>query len=70
MYQDARGKRLTLYVTRVESAQRDTAFRFSQEDRVAVFYWIDGPFGYALSGEFAKSQLLEVATAVYKQLNP
>jgi anti-sigma factor RsiW len=70
MYQDAKGKRLTLYVSRVEGTQRDTAFRFSQEDKVAVFYWIDGPFGYALSGEFAKPQLLEVANSVYKQLNP
>ena len=28
------------------------------------------PPGYALSGEFAKPQLLDVATSVYKQLNP
>lgn len=70
MYQDAKGKRLTLYVSRIEGQPRETAFRFSQEDKVAVFYWIDGPLGYALSGEFAKPQLLDVATAVYKQLNP
>jgi anti-sigma factor RsiW len=70
MYQDAKGKRLTLYVSRVEGQPRETAFRFSQEDKVSVFYWIDGPLGYALSGELAKPQLLEVATAVYKQLNP
>jgi anti-sigma factor RsiW len=70
MYQDARGKRLTLYVSRVEGQPRETAFRFSQEDKVAVFYWIDGSLGYALSGEFAKQQLLDVATAVYKQINP
>jgi anti-sigma factor RsiW len=70
MYQDAKGKRLTLYVSRVEGTQRDTAFRFSQEDKVAVFYWVDGPLGYALSGDLAKKQLLDIATAVYKQLNP
>lgn len=70
MYQDAKGKRLTLYVSRIEGAQRDTAFRFSQEEKVAVFYWIDGTLGYALSGDLAKPQLLDVATAVYKQLNP
>ena len=70
MYQDAKGKRLTLYVSRVEGVQRDTAFRFSQEEKVAVFYWIDGSLGYALSGDLAKPQLLDVATAVYKQLNP
>jgi anti-sigma factor RsiW len=70
MYQDAKGKRLTLYVSRIEGVHRDTAFRFSQEDKVAVFYWIDGTLGYALSGDLAKPQLLDVATAVYKQLNP
>jgi anti-sigma factor RsiW len=70
MYQDAKGKRLTLYVSRVEGTQRDTAFRFSQEEKVAVFYWIDGPLGYALSGDLAKPQLLDIATSVYKQINP
>ena len=71
MYQDARGKRLTLYVSRIEGAQRDnTAFRFSQEDKVAVFYWIDGSLGYALSGDLAKPELLDIATSVYKQINP
>jgi anti-sigma factor RsiW len=70
MYQDAKGKRLTLYVSRLAGKQRDTAFRFSQEDKVSVFYWIDGALGYALSGELPKAELLKVATTVYKQLNP
>jgi anti-sigma factor RsiW len=69
MYQDARGQRLTLYVSR-STANRDTAFRFSQEDRVSVFYWVDGKLGYALSSELPKDRLLAVATAVYQQLNP
>jgi anti-sigma factor RsiW len=70
MYQDGRGQRLTLYVSRQRGEPRDTAFRFSQEDRVSVFYWVDGNFGYALSGEIKKDQLLQVAEVVYKQLNP
>lgn len=70
MYQDSRGQRLTLYVSRQKGEPRDTAFRFSQEDRVSVFYWVDGNFGYALSGEIKKEQLLQVAEVVYKQLNP
>jgi anti-sigma factor RsiW len=69
MYQDARGQRLTLYVSR-SNANRDTAFRFSQEDRVSVFYWVDGKLGYALSSELPKERLLAVATTVYQQLNP
>ena len=70
MYQDGRGQRLTLYVSRQRGEPRDTAFRFSQEDRVSVFYWVDGNFGYALSGEIKRDQLLTVAGVVYKQLNP
>lgn len=70
MYQDARGQRLTLYISKQRGEPRDTAFRFSQEDRVSVFYWVDGNFGYALSGEIGKQQLLKVADVVYKQLNP
>jgi anti-sigma factor RsiW len=70
MYQDARGQRITLYVSVRDAEPRDTAFRFSQEDKVAVFYWIDGNLGYALSGEMDRASLLAVATVVYRQLNP
>ena len=70
MYQDARGQRITLYVSLRDAEPRDTAFRFSQEDKVAVFYWIDGKLGYALSGEMDRASLLAVATVVYRQLNP
>jgi anti-sigma factor RsiW len=41
-----------------------------QERGISVFYWIDGKFGYALSGETDKAELLRVARAVYQQLNP
>lgn len=70
MYQDAKGQRITLYVSRRDGELRDTAFRFSQEERVAVFYWIDGSLGYALSGEMDRASLLAVATSVYRQINP
>ncbi|MFM9970648.1 MAG: anti-sigma factor family protein [Burkholderiales bacterium] len=70
MFQDARGGRLTLYVSTQRGESRETAFRFSQEDRVSVFYWIDGKNGYALSGEIGREQLLGIANVVYQQLNP
>jgi anti-sigma factor RsiW len=70
MYQDAKGQRITLYVSLRDTEPRDTAFRFSQEEKVAVFYWIDGKLGYALSGEMDRTNLLAVANAVYRQLNP
>lgn len=70
MYQDGRGQRLTLYVRTDAQDNHETAFRFAQEGKIGVFYWLDGKFGYALSGEIGKPELLRVATAVYKQLNP
>ena len=68
MYQDASGKRLTLYVSRRSKAENQTAFRFAQEGRVNVFYWVDRDCGYALSGEIDKGQLSRVADVVYHQL--
>ncbi len=70
MYQDASGQRLTLYVQVNADDSRETAFRFAQEGRVGVFYWVDRKLYYALSGEVDKPELLRVATAVYRQLNP
>ena len=70
MYQDAKGVRLTLYVRANPDATHETAFRFSQEQGISVFYWLDKKLGYALSGEIDKNDLLRVADAVYKQLNP
>ena len=70
MFQDSRGARLTLYVSKQRGDSGETAFRFNQEGGVAVFYWIDGRYGYALSGEMGRDQLLGLAKAVYQQLNP
>ena len=69
MYQDPQGKRLTLYV-RNDAASKETAFRYAQEGNISVFYWVDGHFGYALSGDMPKNDLLQVATLVYRQLTP
>ena len=70
MYQDGKGLRLTLYMRLNPDESRETAFRFAQERGVGVFYWLDRKLGYALSGEVEKAELLRVATAVYRQLNP
>ena len=84
MYRDEPGSKLTLYVSNdiadVGSAaaagreaseageERDTAFRFAQEGAVNVFYWVDGPFGYALSSDADRSVLARVSAEVYQQL--
>ncbi|MES2073418.1 MAG: anti-sigma factor [Pseudomonadota bacterium] len=80
MYHDASGQRLTLYVAsesgskseagngNSNSSSGDTGFRFAQEGQLNVFYWIDGKFGYALSGGIDKNALSGIATSVYDQL--
>ncbi|MCU0971005.1 MAG: anti-sigma factor [Gammaproteobacteria bacterium] len=70
MYQDGAGHRLTLYVRTDAGDNPETAFRFVQEGKVRIFYWVDGPFGYALSGEMEREPLLRAANSVYRQLNP
>jgi anti-sigma factor RsiW len=70
MYQDAKGQRLTLYVSKLAQSEGTTAFRYTRENDISVFYWVDGSVGYALSGALPKDELLAVATSVYKQLNP
>ena len=69
MYQDANGRRLTLYVS-TDVQNRDTAFRYAREGEVHVFYWIDQTLGYALAGDAGKEEMLRVARAVYEQFNP
>ena len=71
MYQCNRGTRVTLYVRTEMAGNRETAFRYAREGNVGVFYWVDRKLGYALSSaDIGKDDLLKVANAVYRQLNP
>jgi anti-sigma factor RsiW len=71
MYQCNQGTRVTLYVRTEAGNNRETAFRYAEEGKVRVFYWIDRKLGYALSSaDISKDDLLKVANAVYQQLNP
>src|SRR5688572_19420509 len=71
MYQANPGTRVTLYVRTEAAHNRETAFRYAEEGKVRVFYWIDRRLGYALSsGDVSKDELFKVANAVYQQLNP
>jgi anti-sigma factor RsiW len=69
MYQDARGARLTLYLSHKPADKGEAAFRYAQEGKIGVFYWIDNDMSYALSGEMEKADLLRIANAVYQALN-
>lgn len=68
MYQNPSGQRLTLYLSNENRQNQDTGFQFLQEGQINVFYWIDGKFGYALSGSIDKGELSRIASLVYEQL--
>lgn len=56
--------------TEAPAAAPTTAFQFTHEGPVPGFYWTDAGFGYALSGQLSRPELLSLSTAVYQQLNP
>ncbi len=66
MYEDAAGRRVTSYM-RANTSGKETAFRFTQEDGLAAFYWLDGGLGYALVGPLSRQEMLDLARAVYRQ---
>ena len=84
MYRDEAGSRLTLYVSsekpvgatvglahadlRGDGPRADTAFRFVSEGQVNVFYWMDGPFHYAITAAADRAALTQVSAEVYRQL--
>jgi anti-sigma factor RsiW len=70
MYQDTKGERLTLYL-RADSAQQETAFRFTEDpaSNVAAFWWVDRGFGYAVTAKMDRAALLRAAEAVYRQVD-
>lgn len=68
MYQNQNGQRITLYVRRGVWSNADSGFSYLHQDSVGTFYWVDGPLGYALSGDVDKRELFALARTVYQSL--
>ncbi|ASW00769.1 anti-sigma factor family protein [Paraburkholderia aromaticivorans] len=68
MYRGPNGERVTLCISRRQQNSNTTAFKLYQDGPVNVFYWIDGDFGYAVSGGIDRKQLLQLSHDVYAQL--
>ena len=69
MYEDGQGRRVILYACHNEEKDRNSAFRFAQEEGISVFHWLEGPLSYALAGEIERTALLAIAEAVYQQIS-
>lgn len=67
MFENASGKRLTLYVRRNAGESATAAFRYGREGSVGVVSWTDGSLGYALSGDLKRPRLLRAAESLHQQ---
>lgn len=72
MYEDADGRRVTLYVTVFAAAALppETAFRSVREGEVESFYWVEGRQGYAFTATLPQADAMALAREVYRQLSP
>ncbi len=66
MYQDAQGRRVTVYLRKPERAV-ETEFRYERQGELGLFYWIEEGCGYALVGALPRETLLALSEAVYQQ---
>jgi anti-sigma factor RsiW len=68
MYQDDAGARLTLYLR--ADGDAGTAFRFVPGQNASAFTWTEDGFGYAITAQVERTQLLTIAESVYQQSKP
>lgn len=66
MYEDAMGRRLTIYVTRVTGATTDLIF--AENANAQTFWWVDGGLGCALVGDLPRDTLRRLALQAYHDL--
>ena len=66
MYEGANGERFTIYCSRLDAAR--TAFRYDANDSFGAVHWIEGSYGWVVSGPKDKDKLKAVASAAYDQL--
>ncbi len=67
MYQDAQGHRVTVYLRGMAKPTAESAFRIVTGKQSSTFYWVDRQWGYALTGDLPRAQLLDAARALYQR---
>jgi anti-sigma factor RsiW len=66
MYEGASGERFTIYCSKL--AEPRTAFHYVASDKVGSVHWIEGGFGWVVSGPSDKERLKAVASVAYDQI--
>ncbi|MDH3229005.1 MAG: anti-sigma factor [Alphaproteobacteria bacterium] len=67
MYENAAGRRVTVYVSLYRSGQ-ETAFRYQAVQDVGAFIWLEPDMAYAVAGDIPREPLLAVSRIVYDTL--
>lgn len=66
MYEGTNGERFTIYCSRLDGGR--TAFRYNDNENFGAVHWIEGSYGWAVSGPKNKDKLKSIASAAYDQL--
>ena len=66
MYESASGARFTIYCSRLN--QPRTAFRYDSNGNFGAVHWIEGGYGWVVSGPMDKVRLKSIANAAYDQI--
>lgn len=66
MYESGSGERVTLYCAQVKEAP--AGLRYLAADNFAAVHWVEGDYGWVISGPAEKSRLKGIAKSVYEQL--
>ena len=67
MYEDSGKRRLTVYVA-TNTTGSEIPFRLKEDAHLTTCYWLDDDAAYAVVGELLPSQLLPLATFIYKAM--
>jgi anti-sigma factor RsiW len=66
MYESTSGERITIYCSRLNEPR--SAFRYETNDTFGAVHWIEGGYGWVVSGPLDKPRLKGIANATYEQL--
>lgn len=66
MYESGSGERVTLYCAQLK--ETPTGLRYVAADNFAAVHWVEGDYGWVISGPAEKSRLKGIAKSVYEQL--
>jgi anti-sigma factor RsiW len=67
IYDDKAGRRVMVYL--VSNANNEgTTVQFREHNGVRSFYWLEGPLGYALTGNIERAELTPIANVVKEKM--